>query len=278
MRGRRRDRPTPQWTRAKLLALVVGGCSCALLLLTGLVLAAFFAIAHDEGAGSAAERRVDGSASRAGRAGTAADPKDTLAARAMPRVDPDASHPGSVSTKVPKAPIDVPAATTVGAARVPSGYPRTPSGALAQLAAIDRVALESGSLAGAREVIAAWALPGGPTAGSWSGLRALAQFYDAAGLSGGGSNQLALVVTPLMGLIKGSVGPDFVVPCVDFVVEVTLQQTSRGAIADCQRMQWTGHRWMVAPGFEPDDPPSVWPDTDRSYDVGYRDLRQETSR
>ena len=47
-------------------------------------------------------------------------------------------------------------------------------------------------------------------------MQAMAEFFDAAGLSGGGSNQLAIVLTPLMGQIKGSVGPDFVIPCVDF--------------------------------------------------------------
>ena len=111
---------------------------------------------------------------------------------------------------------------------------------MAQLAAIDQTALQSGTLAGAREVIRAWAVPGGPTASSWSGVRAMAEFFDAAGLSGGGNNQLAIVATPLMGQIKGSVGPDFVLPCVDFEIDVTLQQTARGAAADCQRMVWTG--------------------------------------
>ena len=66
----------------------------------------------------------------------------------------------------------------------------------------------------------------------------MADLFDADGLSGGGVNQLALVLTPLMGQIKGSVGPDFVVPCVDFEIDVTLHQTARGAIADCQRMVW----------------------------------------
>jgi len=62
---------------------------------------------------------------------------------------------------------------------------------------------------------------------------------------------------------------------------VTLTQTARGAVADCQRMVWqpdttqsngTGGRWMVGPGAEPATPPSVWPDTDLALSVGYRDL------
>ena len=81
-----------------------------------------------------------------------------------------------------------------------------------------------------------------------------------------------------MGQIKGSVGPDFVVPCIDFEIDVTLQQTARGAAADCQRMVWNGTRWMVGPGSEPAPAPSVWPDTDTAIAVGYRDLQTGKTR
>ena len=193
----------------------------------------------------------------------------------MPTVGEDASHPGPVSTRDPGAPILLPPPTATWPAGVPTGFAHTPDGAMAQLAAIDQAALQSGSLAGARTVIAAWAPPGGPTATSWSVVAALGALFDAAGLSGGGSPQLALVLTPLMGLVKGSVGMDFTVPCIDFELDVTLTQTARGATADCQRMAWNGARWMIAPGAEPATPPSVWPDTDTAIAVGYRDLRPE---
>jgi hypothetical protein len=188
-------------------------------------------------------------------------------------VPESASRPGPVSNRDPGPPILLPRATVTGPAGVPTGFPRTPEGAMAQLAAIDQIALQSGSLSGARAVIAAWALPGGPTTTSWSGVQAMRALLTATGLSGGGSPQLAVVVTPLMGRIKGSVGPDFVVPCVDFELVVTLQQTARGAVADCQRMAWHRDRWMIGPGEEPALPPSVWPGTELAIDVGYRDLR-----
>jgi hypothetical protein len=199
--------------------------------------------------------------------------QDALAARPMPAVLQSASHPGPVSDRDPGPPIVLPPATVAGPAGVPTGFPHTPEGAMAQLAAIDQTALQSGSLSGARAVIAAWALPGGPTTTGWSGVRAMSTLLNATGLSGGGSPQLAVVLTPLMGQIKGSVGPDFVVPCVDFELDVTLQQTARGATADCQRMIWHLDRWMIGPGDEPATPPSVWPDTDLAISVGYRDLR-----
>jgi hypothetical protein len=175
----------------------------------------------------------------------------------------------------------VPPATGTGLAQVPTGFPHTPAGALGQLAAIDQVALQSGSLAGARAVVRGWALPDGPTQSSWTLIGGMAQLFAQMGLSGGGSGQLAIVLTPLMGLVKGSAGPDFVVPCIDFELDLTLNQTARGATADCQRMVWhpetnvraTGGRWMLGPGAEPAVPPSVWPETDLAIAVGYRDLR-----
>ena len=42
-----------------------------------------------------------------------------------------------------------------------TGFPRTPAGALAQLAQIDTAVVQAMSLPVAREVYQAWALPGG---------------------------------------------------------------------------------------------------------------------
>jgi hypothetical protein len=281
-----------------MLALLIGAGITALALVVGLVLAVAFAVhpARHSAAtagtvststGAAAGRGGGAAGSGGSRAGT--DPRDVLAEKVMPAVSDDAAQPSPVSAAAPVATIVIPAATAPGPAQVPTGFPHTPQGALGQLAAIDQVALESGTLAGARAVITSWAMPGGPTPSTWSGVQALVTLFNAAGISSGGSSQLALVLTPVMGEIKGSVGPDFVVPCIDFELDVTLQQTARAADADCQRMVWNpdpsvapsntqtsaGGRWMIGPGSEPANPPSVWPDTVTAVDVGYQDLRQE---
>ena len=285
MFGRRggQERPAPEWSRQKMLALLIGAALTAVLLVVGIVLAVVYAVhparhTAERGATSTTSTTGDGGTGRSGQTGTTVDPRDALADKPMPTVDEADSRPGPVSTNDPGTPITLPAATIAGPAQVPTGFPHTPQGAMAQLAAIDQTALESGTLAGAREVIAGWAMPGGPTTSSWSGVQAMAEFFDAAGLSGGGNNQLAIVATPLMGQLKGNVGPDFVVPCVDYEIDVTLQQTSRGAAADCQRMVWTGNRWLIGPGAQPAYAPSTWPGTDTAIGVGYRDLRQETPR
>jgi hypothetical protein len=275
-----REPRSPQWSRRKMLALLAMAALTVAVLIAGLALAVAHALNPAQGGADASDAggsigTAAGPASAAVGTGprATADAQDALAARSMPAVPESASHPAPVSDRDPGPPIVVPPATVTGPAGVPTGFPDTPEGAMAQLAAIDQTALQSGSLSGARAVIAAWALPGGPTTTSWSGVRAMSTLLNATGLSGGGSPQLAVVLTPLMGQVKGSVGPDFVVPCVDFELDVTLQQTARGATADCQRMVWHGDRWMIGSGDEPAQPPSVWPDTDLALDVGYRDLR-----
>lgn len=280
--GRRRGGRKPrsaQWSRRKMLALLIMAALTVAALVAGLLLAVIHAVnptaAGDEaGVGGSVRSGVDPGTS-AVPTGTvsAAEARDALAARQMQWVPASASLPAPVSNRDPGPPIVLPRGTHIGPARVPTGFSHTPEGAMAQLAAIDQTALRSGSLSAARAVIAAWAMPGGPTTTSWSGVRAMSSLLSAAGLSGGGSPQLAVVLTPLMGQIKGGVGPDFVVPCVDFELDVTLQQTARLATADCQRMVWHRDRWLIGPGEEPALPPSVWPGTDLAIDVGYRDLR-----
>ena len=264
------------WSRSKLLALLVGVVLAAVLALVGLVLAVVQN--SSSSTGPAASAKLDASVAPPSQVEPvpAVDPnadRDELAAHPMPTVPLSASYPLPISVKDPGPPIMLPRSTRTGPAGVPTGFPRTPEGAMAQLAAIDSTALNAASLPVAREVIATWAMPGGPTTTSWSGIAAIAQLLDSAQVSGG-SGQLAVITTPLMGLIKGTIGDDFVIPCVDFEIDVTLNTTARGAIADCQRMVWTGDRWMIGPGSEPADPPSVWPGSDLALEVGYKDLRR----
>lgn len=291
---RAQPRPAPTWSRQRILLLLATAAVAVLVLLGGLVIAVIDVVhpAHHHGSpGTRGTSRPSPKVATSAARGADVDPRDELAARPMPSVPDDAAHPGPVSTATPPPEITLPRATGTGPAGVVTGFAHTPAGALAQLAAIDQTALQSGSLAQARAVITGWALPGGPTTSSWSLIAGLVTLFDETGLSGGGSPQLAIVLTPVMGLIKGSVGADYVVVCVDFELDITLTQTARGAVADCQRMVWNpaqtttstttvagARRWMIGPGAEPATPPSVWPDTDTAIAVGYHDLRTEPTR
>ena len=310
------------WSRNKLLGMLTGVAAMVVLLVVGVVLAVVHALrpgGNPAGSPAGEPHEVVGTGIVQSVSGAGVDPqqglsawpadsptlRDQLASRPLPAVPESASHPSAVSLADPGAPWLLLAATSTGPAGVSTGFAQTPQGAMAQLAAIDTAALSSASLAGARAVITGWAAPGGPTTSSWSVIRAIAALLSETDLSGG-THQLAVLPTPLMGLIKGSltanpagtaggVGsgrPIFVVPCVDFELDVTVTSTSRGAAADCQRMVWTtdtdgsagsgdtagaggaGGRWLIGPGLEPAAAPSVWPDTDLAITVGYRDLRR----
>ena len=282
--GDRRPSPAPvgTWGAGKVLALLVAGALVGLLLLVGLGLAIYYSIHPVPAAG----KLHVGAQSDAGfptgavspGPSRASDPvqarRDDLAALPMRAVSPTDAQPSVLSTRDPGF-IVLPASTTTGPAGVPAGFGHTPAGALAQLAAIDTAALDSASVGGARAVIEHWAAAGGPTAATWSGVRAMADFLTAAGLSAGRAPDLALSATPLMGLVKATDGGDWVVACVDFEVDATLTRTARVAVADCQRMVWAAGRWVIGPGAEPAPAPSIWPGTDASIDAGYKELRSE---
>ena len=254
----------PEWSSARLLAALVVSAVVALAVLAGLILAVVGELIEEPDERNAARQAADSSPGMSRH--------DALAAAPMPTADPDDALPGPVSTQAAGV-LELPRATGVGVADVPTGFPPTPEGSLAQLAAIDVTAMQSGSIEGVRRVIAEWAAPGGPTPETWSGVGGMASLLSAAGLSGAGSPQLAIVVRPVMGLIKGTVGDEFAVVCVSFEFTVSVEQTSRIAIADCQRMAWVGDRWVIGAGPEPAPAPSVWPGTDAAIEAGWLDLR-----
>jgi hypothetical protein len=197
--------------------------------------------------------------------------QDALAEQPMPSLPLSAAVPMPLSTRTPRA-IALPAPTRAGPTGVPTGFPHTPDGALAQLAEIDKAAMQSANLTAAATVITAWAAPGGPTPRTWTRIRALDGLLAVAtSLSTG--PPLTLRVMPAMGLIKGTLGPDFAVVCIDFEIDATRTETQRTADADCQRMTWQHDRWIIGQGAEPYPAPAVWPGTDTAIDIGYLDLQ-----
>ena len=266
--------PAGALSREKQIALLIGAALAALLLMIGLGLAVYYSI-HPASAAAKPLSGIPRDQSTAGPRGPddlAQARRDDLAARPMRTGSPADAQPSVLSTRDPGS-ITLPPSTTTGPAGVPAGFLHTPVGALAQLAAIDKASLDSASLGGARTVIDQWAAPGGPTSATWSGVKAMADFLSAAGLSAAKAPNLALTATPIMGLVKAADGPDWVVACVDFEVDATLARTARVALADCQRMVWQGNRWVIGPGLEPAPPPSIWPGTDAAIDAGYKELR-----
>lgn len=258
--------PNTEWTRLRLqillgvaaivvLALVVGGAWSVVNMLTG-------SKAADASAGTGS--------------GPAQSAQDQIANKQLPAAPLEAAQPGGDLSTGKTGTIQIPPPMEVGEVGVATGYPHTPQGALAQMAAIDSTTLSSASVQVAQDVIAKWAAPGGPTPETWSGVKGVAALLGSAGLSADAQNGITISVEPKMGFIKGTVGSDFVVPCVDFIITATLPggQPQQVAAADCQRMVWqddsSGGRWVIGPGVEPTEAPSLWPGSQASFDAGYQ--------
>ena len=202
-----------------------------------------------------------------------ADPprrRDVIAATPMATVAQDAGLTPGVAISLPPA-IRLPAATTIDVSGVPSGYPRTPEGAAAQLAAIEVRVLSAMSLPLATEVYRDWAMPGGVGAADWSQTRNVQSFLTHSRQS---TNQLdpgtLVSVTPAAIQIKGTDGPDWVVACVLLDVRAALKAEARMGYGTCERMQWTGDRWLIGPGAPPVPAPSTWPGSDASVEAGWQ--------
>lgn len=167
-------------------------------------------------------------------------------------------------------PIRVPVGVDLGPASVMTGFPATPEGAVGQLAQIEVTVLQAMSLPVAAEVYQAWALPGAAPVAHWPLARSIEAFLAGAGMSRVKDPAVSVSVTPVGGLIKGTDGPDWVLACVLTTVSVIYEQHRETSFGHCERMQWTGGRWLIAPGAPPASAPATWPGTDLATHAGWR--------
>jgi hypothetical protein len=243
-----------EWSRRRLQVLL----GAAVLVVVAVVAGTVWSVIELLGAGATphSPRPESGNAA-----------SDSAAARAT---SIDAAQPGPLSTGHAGT-VRIPQPSRLGGAQVGTGFPPTAEGALAQLIAIDRRAIESGSVVTAQDVIAAWAVPGGPSAVSWSGVAAVQTLLGAGGLPANGSTDLAIQLEPSMGLVQDT-GTGTATVCIDFILTASVagNQPDRVAAADCQHMTWRGDHWAIASGEEAEPTPSLWPGTQASYDAGYR--------
>jgi hypothetical protein len=208
-----------------------------------------------------------------------ADPRDVIADRPMASLPLSAAQPQPLASVPPGAHLRVPAATlAAGAHGVPaaSGFPHTAEGAVGQLAAIDEAVLSTLRPAETARVYRWVAAPGAPSLLAWTMsvdvhdmLRAASDADTVAG-----SYQVS------QAQIKGSVGADWVVVCVLGEMDLTIAQTVRAGVGDCERMTWqagsqagsNGGRWRIGAGREPAAAPDAWPGSADAFRVGWREI------
>lgn len=258
------------WGRRRLLVILTAATVVAVLLVVGLIRATYLAVTGVDDDTSADEPTftvvteptvsdvVRGDAYR-----------DEVAAAPMLVANDQAMLPAQAAQNAP-AGIEIPIGEAPGPAQIQSGFPHTPEGAVGQLAQIDLAVLQAMSLPTAHEVYQSWALPGGIGPDRWWITQSVAAFLSSTSMGEVMDAGTWVEAEPAAALIKGVDGPDWVVACVLFKVTATYRQEAQIAFGHCERMQWVGGRWMIAPGLPPAPAPSTWPGTDLANQAGWR--------
>lgn len=171
-------------------------------------------------------------------------------------------------------PLEMPAATSIGPAGIPAGYPRTGEGAAAQLGEILVSALSAMDLGHGQRVEHGWAQPDRGHE-PWSVLQLIRAFHEGGQLAGGLAPTASLRVLPVAAQLKGSDGDDWHVACVLLDVTYTYREVARLAYGHCERMTWEDGRWVIAVGDPAVPGPSTWPGTERAVEAGWRPWAEE---
>lgn len=255
------------WGRGRLLVILAVVCLLALILLIGLGLAVRQALT---GGTATADHPPDEATVSLGSQPESGQTRTELAAAPMAQVPPEAAiRPGTPAT-IPAPTIHIPPATTTGEAGVPTGYPHTPEGAVAQLAAIDTTVLPAMSIPFTHDVFAAWSADGARPAEEWAMTQNVAVFLGSAqqmGQEAGDGVQVS--ATPVGAQVKGTDGPDWVIACVLLDVQAVIEDRAQIAYGHCEAMTWQDDRWVIAAGPAAAPAPSTWPGTETAAEAGW---------
>lgn len=202
--------------------------------------------------------------------------RDAIAAKPMEHAGEHADTSPEPAALHPNEPIRIPQSTTVGAAGVGSGFPRTPEGAIGQLAAIDSVALQPLSQRRARAVFEAWSAPGAVYA-NWYIAETIQVFQTRTGTRDGDPS-VHMTLTPVAAQVKGTDGPRWVLACVQFDMRITYRAEGRIGFGHCERMEWVNGRWRIDGGEVSVQGPATWPGSQRSAEAGWRPWNEPERR
>jgi len=261
------DAGSTDWGRSRLLGILVAAVVVAALLLIGIVYAVYLATT---GIGNDANANATPGETDRSRVAQGATRREEITSEPMLTVPESAAFPAEeASQEAPS--IRIPAGTgATGPGFVMTGFPRTPEGAIGQLAQIDTAVLQSMSLQTAHEVYNTWALPGGVSPYEWWITASVRAFLSSTDMGEVKDPSASVTLEPAAALVKGTDGPDWAVVCVLMKVTATYRQEAEIAFAHCERMQWVGGRWMLAPGAPPAPAPATWPGTALAFEAGWR--------
>ncbi|WP_131104433.1 hypothetical protein [Ornithinimicrobium sufpigmenti] len=259
------------WGRGRLLTILAGALGTGLAVLAGLGFFIWQVLTGDQpetvGQDTASLPIVleEASLPQAGQVR-----RELIAEAQMLTVDdPRAYREGQVATSLVE-PLAIPSPTGTGPLGIPTGYPQTPEGALAQLAAIDVAVIQGMSVPVTHEVYRSWSTGEADPAG-WVMTGNVTDFLTAAQQSGQVKESgLVVTATPAAGQVKGTDGQDWVLACVLLELWARLVEEARVAYGHCEAMTWTGDRWVIDPTHPVSPAPSTWPGTDLAARAGWR--------
>ena len=257
------------WDRRRLLVVLAAVVATAMVLLLGLGYAVYVALTSATGTAKPLQAVTAAHDTPGSQPARGAARRDDIASAPMLAFGPADSR---ASTPAPVAgpTITIPVSTQQGPASVPAGFPRTPEGAAAQLAAIETTVLDGMSIAVANHVYAQWALPGGVGVAGWEITQDVQAFLATAQMGSEKDMASSVVATPAAAQVKGTDGTDWVLACVLLDMRATITADARMGYGYCERMQWQAGRWMIASGTPPARAPSSWPGSDLSNQAGWR--------
>ncbi|WP_329060461.1 hypothetical protein [Amycolatopsis sp. NBC_01480] len=198
-----------------------------------------------------------------------------LATRLMLWLPAEAAQPHDLTTREAGPAITVPAPSTQAGQWIPTAFPQSPEGALAQLAALDQTGVAGGDPDTYGRAYADLALPGAPDVAGSGLYTVLSRFRRATGVAAGEATAgLSVRYEVTHGLVKGTTDDGgFAVVCVlgQLSTDVHGYGTTLG-IGDCQAMRWTAGGWRISDGPRAAYASSAWPGTTEAVSAGYRAL------
>ncbi|HEY1973823.1 MAG TPA: hypothetical protein VGH89_38140 [Pseudonocardia sp.] len=195
-----------------------------------------------------------------------------------------AAFPQPLAAPSGQPPMRLPAPASAGG-WIAGGFPDTPQGAVAQLAALTSQGLRGGDPEVYQRAYDRLAAPGAPSSASAAITAQLVQMRATAHLAPTGPvADLALSFTTTHAQIKGVLdGGRYAVVCVLGELSTTYQDRpiSTLGVGDCQAMRWladstspTGGGWRISPGAAAAASPNAWPGSQDAINAGFREIAQ----
>lgn len=191
--------------------------------------------------------------------------------------EPLSLHPAPGALRVP-----VPSGDLAG---VPAGFPATPAGTVAALAAMTTQGLRGADPQTYVRAYRALSLPGSPPAESARLVHLLSSIRSSAGIPPiGPVAGLTMGWQPEEGLVKGVLdGGRYVVACVlgQFTADYQGRLVTYG-VGDCQALRWTlsdpatgaTGQWLISPGPGAATATDAWPGSQDAVNAGYQALQR----